>query len=74
MEGGGWGVDSSLLASEPMFYYVYVTLVGKVTHGKGSLSAKKGDGNLELGTASQRKGSWGRVLGMDGRERLKGEG
>lgn len=45
-----------------------------VTHSKGSLSAKKGDGNLELGTVSQWKGSWGRVLGMEGRERLRGEG
>lgn len=53
---GGWTV--LFWPPEPMFYYVYVTLVGKVTHSKGSLSAKKGDGNLELGTASQWKGSW----------------
>lgn len=77
VQGVGVGegrVGSSLLASEPMFYYVYVTLVGKVTHSKGSLSAKKGDGNLELGTASQWKGSWGLVLEMEGRKRLRGEG
>lgn len=44
VQGVGVGegrVGSSLLASEPMFYYVYVTLVGKVTHSKGSLPAKK---------------------------------
>ena len=57
---GGGGVSSGLRAH--VFYHVSVTLVRKVTHSRGSLSAKKVMGIWSWGLRASEKevrGVWG---------------
>lgn len=58
--GGAGGVSSGLRAH--VFYHVSITLVGKVTHSRGGLSAKKVMGIWSWGLRASEKevrGAWG---------------